>query len=141
MSSSILKASLIKSGLAASLLLVASGPALAQSEVTLTAAPTATTLPDGQTVRMWGYSCSAVSGTGVSCTAMNGVAHGTQRSGLNHHAEQQPELWGQHSADVTRDRRPARRRPGSSAGTDTEPVAWPAGNDVARHSRNSGLVR
>jgi hypothetical protein len=48
------KASLIKSGFAASLLLLASASALAQGTVTLTAAPTTTTLPDGQSVPMWG---------------------------------------------------------------------------------------
>src|SRR3989442_678413 len=73
MRSTMLKTSLIKSGLAASLLLVANGVALAQSTVTLTAAPTTTTLPDGQTVPMWGYACGAVSGTGVSGTAANGA--------------------------------------------------------------------
>ena len=69
-------AGLLKSALAAacSVLLLASASAVAQSVVTLTAAPTSTSLPDGQTVPMWGYACGAVSGTGVSCTAANGVA-------------------------------------------------------------------
>ena len=52
-------------------------PAIAQSAVTLAAGPTTTTLPDGQIVPMWGYSCGAVSGAGVSCTAMNGAATDT----------------------------------------------------------------
>src|SRR5664279_4545122 len=71
-----LNAGLVKSVLAAasSILLLASASAVAQSVVTLTAAPTSTSLPDGQTVPMWGYACGAVSGTGVSCTAANGVA-------------------------------------------------------------------
>ncbi|HUX90498.1 MAG TPA: choice-of-anchor Q domain-containing protein [Gallionellaceae bacterium] len=68
-----IKMNLIKAGLTASILLLASGVSLADSAVTLTAAPTTTTLPDGQTVPMWGYSCGAVS-AGVSCTAANGVA-------------------------------------------------------------------
>ena len=68
------KPRLLKTSIAASLLaLLGSGAALAQSTVTLTAAPTTTTLPDGQAVPMWGYTCSAPS-TGVSCTAMNGSA-------------------------------------------------------------------
>ena len=45
---------------------------MADSTVTLTAEPKNTTLPDGQTVPMWGYTCGAFSGTGVSCTATNG---------------------------------------------------------------------
>lgn len=64
---------LIKAGFAASILLLSSGVALADSAVTLTAAPTTTTLPDGQTVPMWGYACGTVS-AGVSCTAANGTA-------------------------------------------------------------------
>jgi hypothetical protein len=62
------KASLIKSGLAASVLLFASSVALAQS-VSLTAKPTTTTLPDGQTVPMWGLFCNNA-GTGASCTTL-----------------------------------------------------------------------
>jgi hypothetical protein len=69
------KPSLLKASIAASLLtLLTGGAALAQSAITLTAAPSSTILPDGQSVPMWGYSCSAPSGTGVSCTAMNGSA-------------------------------------------------------------------
>ncbi|HQR71125.1 MAG TPA: Ig-like domain-containing protein [Burkholderiaceae bacterium] len=74
MTSSVFKSALRVSQLAASLLLLASGAVMAQSSVTLTASPTTTTLPDGQTVPMWGYTCGTVSGTGVSCTAMNGSA-------------------------------------------------------------------
>ena len=69
------KASLIQSGLAASVLLLASGASLADSVVTLTAAPTSTTLPDGQMVPMWGYFCGApVTMTNATCTAANGTA-------------------------------------------------------------------
>ena len=76
MKCSVLKAVLSKTkiGIASCVLLLASSVAMAQSAVTLTAAPTTTTLPDGQVVPMWGYTCSAVSGTGASCTAMNGTA-------------------------------------------------------------------
>ncbi len=77
MRSTQLKASLTRSGLAASLLLVATGLALADSAVTLTAAPATATLPDGQSVPMWGYACGAATDDGVvtarvSCTAANG---------------------------------------------------------------------
>ena len=68
------RATLVKTGIAASILLAASGAAFAQSTVTLTAAPQNTMLPDGQNVPMWGYTCGAVTGTGVSCTAMSGAA-------------------------------------------------------------------
>src|SRR5512147_2779744 len=71
--------SLIKSGLAASMLLLASGAALADSAVSLTAMPTTTTMRDGQTVPMWGYACGDALATPVpsvnaTCTAMNGTA-------------------------------------------------------------------
>jgi hypothetical protein len=65
--------SLIRAGLAAIALVTSAGAAWAQSAVTLTAAPTTANLPDGQSVPMWGYFCSAPS-DGVSCTAMNGTA-------------------------------------------------------------------
>ena len=68
-----IKMNLIKAGFAASILLLANSVALADSAVTLTAAPATATLPDGQTVPMWGYACGTVS-TGVSCTAANGAA-------------------------------------------------------------------
>ena len=55
-------------GLAASLLLLTHQPAVAQT-VSLTAGSTTTTLPDGQTVPMWGYTCGTVSG--ALCTAAN----------------------------------------------------------------------
>ena len=77
MKANTLKTSLFKSGLAASIFLLASGIALADSTVILTAAPTTTTLPDGQTVPMWGYSCGTALDGGVvtprvSCNAANG---------------------------------------------------------------------
>lgn len=62
------KSATIKSALAATLLLSGGGAALAQS-VSLTAAPTSTTLSDGSVVPMWGYSCGAVSN--ATCTALN----------------------------------------------------------------------
>lgn len=74
MEANTLKASLLRSVLAAttSVLLLTGGSALADSSVTLTAAPTSTALPDGQVVPMWGYSCGAV--TNATCTAANGTA-------------------------------------------------------------------
>ena len=39
------------------LLLLGVSLSVAQQQVNLTAAPTTTTLPDGQSVPMWGYSC------------------------------------------------------------------------------------
>lgn len=64
------KASLIRSGLAAAVLLVAATASYAQS-VDLTAGRQLAALPDGQTVPMWGYTCGTVAGTGVSCAAAN----------------------------------------------------------------------
>jgi hypothetical protein len=61
------KATLIKSGLAASVLLLASGAANAQ--VALTAQPSTTTLPDGQTVPMWGLACGTVTASSGAPTA------------------------------------------------------------------------
>lgn len=70
------KMSLIKSGFAASILLLASSVCWADS-VNLTAAPTQAALPDGQTVPMWGYSCGAVvDGSSATCAASNPNAGG-----------------------------------------------------------------
>src|ERR1700730_18130735 len=63
------KSLLIKSGLAASVLLLANGAAFAQS-VSLTAGATTTTLPDGQVVPMWGYSCSAAAVAPATCVSL-----------------------------------------------------------------------
>src|SRR6059058_3937394 len=67
------KSVLKHAGLAASVLLVASGVVFAQQQVNLTAAPATATMPDGTAVPMWGYSCDAtqVAGTTASCTALN----------------------------------------------------------------------
>jgi hypothetical protein len=46
-----------------------------QQQINLTAAPTTTTLPDGTTVPMWGYSCgTAVTGSTATCAALNPAA-------------------------------------------------------------------
>ncbi|PFH08600.1 hypothetical protein BCF11_0965 [Collimonas sp. PA-H2] len=61
---------LVKAGLAASILFMASGAAIAQS-VSLTAKAVNTTLPDGQVVPMWGYACSAAAVAPATCAAAN----------------------------------------------------------------------
>src|SRR5207302_2270867 len=49
-------------------LLLGAGLAVAQQQVSLTVAPTTTTLPDGTTVPMWGYFCTPLA-AGVTSTA------------------------------------------------------------------------
>ena len=72
------KPALLKSALAASVLLLAGEAAVAQ--VNLTAGPAVTTLPDGTVVHMWGYTCGTA--TGATCTALNkAVAAGTAPAG------------------------------------------------------------
>jgi hypothetical protein len=76
MPSNTFRSLLLKSGLAASLLL-ASGAASAQQQVNLTAGPDSLTLPDGTVVPMWGYSCGApVSGSTAACAKLNPGATG-----------------------------------------------------------------
>ena len=69
---------LIKSALAASALLIGSGEAFAQQQVNLTAGSATTTLPDGQTLPMWGYSCGVAVTTNpapaATCAALNPVS-------------------------------------------------------------------
>src|SRR5882672_11638588 len=76
MSANTSKASLIRKGLAASILLMASGLSFSQSVVSLTASQTTTKLPDGQVVQMWGYSCGA-GPSNATCAAANPNAAGT----------------------------------------------------------------
>src|SRR5438270_10129456 len=55
----------------AAVLLVAAGAASAQQSINLTASPVTATLPDGNAVPMWGYSCGAtVSGSTATCAAL-----------------------------------------------------------------------
>src|ERR1700704_5783458 len=69
------KSALIKSGLTASVLLLASGAALGQQQVSLTAGLGVATMPDGTFVPMWGYTCgAAVAGSTASCLPLNPVA-------------------------------------------------------------------
>ncbi len=69
------KSVLKHAGLAATVLLLASGVAFGQ-QVNLTAAGTTTALPDGSVVPMWGYSCDAVQPTGstATCAVLNTTA-------------------------------------------------------------------
>ena len=71
MRSIIVKAAWVKSGLAASVLLLASGISAAQT-VNLTAGPTSVTTPGGSVIPMWGYSCGAAVALSTStCRALN----------------------------------------------------------------------
>ncbi|MGB8325457.1 MAG: Ig-like domain-containing protein [Candidatus Acidiferrum sp.] len=48
-----------------------------QQQVNLTAGPTSTTMPDGSTVPMWGYSCGAiVTGSSATCASLNPLGTG-----------------------------------------------------------------
>jgi FtsP/CotA-like multicopper oxidase with cupredoxin domain len=64
------KTSRLIPGLAALALLLTANASQAQT-VNLTAAPTNTTLPDGQSVPMWGYHCSDAGSGGATCAAAN----------------------------------------------------------------------
>src|SRR6266513_1821200 len=79
MRSNTYKSGLIKSGLAASVLLLASGASFGQ--VNLTAGPATAALP-GPAVPMWGYSCGAVvAGSTATCAALNPAAATTTPAG------------------------------------------------------------
>src|SRR5882762_8374431 len=67
-----LKSSLKTAVLATSILLLGASLAVAQS-VSLTAAPANLTTPDGATVPMWGYTCTAVVAP-ATCTSLNPAA-------------------------------------------------------------------
>ncbi len=61
----------------ATVLLLGAGVAGAQQQVNLTAGYVTTTMPDGSSVPMWGYSCGAVvSGSTATCAAANKNAGG-----------------------------------------------------------------
>src|SRR5258706_4734481 len=72
MRSNIFKAILGKSGIAAAVLMLASGVSLAQTVVNLTAGPATATLPDGAAVPMWGYSCDTPADP--ACRPLNALA-------------------------------------------------------------------
>jgi hypothetical protein len=70
-----LKASLKTAVLVATTLLLETGVAAAQ--INLTAGPTTATLPDGSSIPMWGYICgAAVAGSTATCAAANPNAGG-----------------------------------------------------------------
>ena len=76
MRSNSFKSAAIRSGIAASVLLLAGGAAFGQT-VNLAAGPAIATLPDGTAVPMWGYSCGAVvSGSPATCAALNPASAG-----------------------------------------------------------------
>ncbi|HEX8979149.1 MAG TPA: Ig-like domain-containing protein [Parasulfuritortus sp.] len=74
MGSNLFKTILNKTGLAASVLLLASGAVFADT-VNLAAGPSTATLPDGQAVPMWGFTCGAVvTGSMATCASLNANA-------------------------------------------------------------------
>jgi hypothetical protein len=70
---------LLKASIAASILLLTGGVALADTAVTLTASSTTTTLPDGQVVPMWGLMCGTVSGTTLTYSAGTDTTNGAAK--------------------------------------------------------------
>ncbi|MHB8721757.1 MAG: choice-of-anchor D domain-containing protein [Steroidobacteraceae bacterium] len=74
------KSGLMKSGLAASVLLFAGGATFAQQTINLTAAPANAVLSDGSAVPMWGYTCGIVAANTApvaTCAAANPAAVAT----------------------------------------------------------------
>ncbi|MGF7001621.1 hypothetical protein, partial [Paraburkholderia sp. GAS32] len=63
----------LKAGVTASILLTASSISFAQV-VNLTAKATTATLPDGQAVPMWGYTCTPAAVAPATCAAANSGA-------------------------------------------------------------------
>src|SRR6267378_7649146 len=75
-----IKAILKAATLAVAALLLTAGASFAQQQVNLTAAPTTTTLPDGTTVPMWGYSCAGttvIASSTATCASLNPAAAAT----------------------------------------------------------------
>jgi hypothetical protein len=71
-----LKTSLKTAVFATTILLL--GASLAAAQVNLTAGPSSVTLPDGNTVPMWGYTCgTAVAGSTATCASLNPAAAAT----------------------------------------------------------------
>jgi Bacterial Ig domain len=70
-----IKPAAVKSALAATALLFVGGAAFAQQQVNLTAGQATASMPDGNAVPMWGYSCgAAVTNSTATCTALNPAA-------------------------------------------------------------------
>src|SRR2546430_73606 len=92
MRSNYLEATLKTSVLAAIILLLTVGLSSAQS-VTLTATRQTTTLPDGNTVPMWGWVCgTGTAAGGATCSALNGLAQTTVTVGTTTTTPWQPPL-------------------------------------------------
>src|SRR5215831_6694595 len=71
------KSALSKSGLAASALLLACGTSFGAQQINLTAGSVLATMPDGNAVPMWGYTCgTAVGGSTATCAPLNPAAGG-----------------------------------------------------------------
>src|SRR5882762_4013961 len=77
--------------LALTILLFVAGTSFAQSTVNLTATRQTTTLPDGNTVPMWGWVCGTPTAP-ATCTAMNGLAQTTVTVGTTTTTPWQPPL-------------------------------------------------
>ena len=120
-----LKAIVKATVLGATVLLLGLG--MARAQVSLVAAPTTVTLPDGSVVPMWGYSC--VSAVGATCTALNPAAAatgtwspvvitvpdtvgGTSSDNQSHQLALVSDLRN-HDSHLDHDRGTGRRRPGS----------------------------
>src|SRR5207253_350443 len=71
------KSVLKHAGLAATVLLLASGVAFGQTTVNLSVGPTTATQPDGTAVPMWGYSCAGVALGTATCSALHPAANTT----------------------------------------------------------------
>src|ERR1700758_3332921 len=79
MNSNLFKSVLLRGAAACALSAAMAGSAMADGVVTLRASSGTTTLPDGRTVPMWGYTCGDVlaasaPSTGATCTAATGAA-------------------------------------------------------------------
>src|ERR1700686_1368347 len=70
-----LKKTLKTAALVASVLLLGAGMTVGHAQIALTAAPTTLTMPDGNVVQMWGYSCGAAGAIGT-CAKLNPAAAG-----------------------------------------------------------------
>jgi len=87
MRSNKIKTSLLRAGLAASVLLLSAGGSWAQSSVNLTAMPQGAIMPDGTVVPMWGLSCganaalNATAGAALSTTVAGTVGSITVATG------------------------------------------------------------
>ena len=69
--------------LVSAFLLFASATGFGQQVVNLTAGPNTTTLPDGTTLPMWGYSCgAAATGSTATCAPLSGSSSGATTGAL-----------------------------------------------------------